>query len=384
VLVVLAAVGFGAARLVFTPKGRYWTAQHVFGSKASHLRPVVERAMARASAGLDLPTAPLLSCEPDSSGEVECAGRVQLNPGTSTLQGNLAFTDELTRLGLVLLSGDENPDRSVLLRFQAGPRTRIALTLLAPEGSGLDTTVVVLPDAPPVPVQVRLGIIVEDYGRPDPALARKFRDLPGTFTAAIYPESDNAGDLAAEARAAGMEVILDLPMEPKAFPVRDPGANAVLVDHSARKIRRLVGRALGRVGPAAGVKTYMGGLAVEDRDVMRVVLEEVRDRKLYFVDATQEQYSEVEELGRVLEAPVYILTPVSQIDRGVKEAASLKIRFDDFVADCSRRGYGVGVVNASPQVLELLGRELPHLARQGVVVMGVSEIVRAKALASRK
>jgi polysaccharide deacetylase 2 family uncharacterized protein YibQ len=124
----------------------------------------------------------------------------------------------------------------------------------------------------------------------------------------------------------------------------------------------------------------MGTLAVEDRDVMRVILEEVKKRDLCFVDATLEQYSSVAELGRTLEVPVYVLGSVSQIDQGVRDAATLKIRFNDFVSDCSKRGYGVGTLRTTPLALQLLGTELPRLARQGIVVMGVSEIVRAKAL----
>jgi polysaccharide deacetylase 2 family uncharacterized protein YibQ len=64
-------------------------------------------------------------------------------------------------------------------------------------------------------------------------------------------------------------------MEPRDYPTRNPGAGAVLVDLSGREIRNRVRGALRKVDPAAGVITHMGQLAVEDRDVMRAVLEEL-------------------------------------------------------------------------------------------------------------
>ena len=65
----------------------------------------------------------------------------------------------------------------------------------------------------------------------------------------------------------------------------------------------LVDRALDRVGPVPGIKTYMGSMAVEDRDVMRALLEELGERELFFVDSTDEQYSLAGGIGEAHDNP---------------------------------------------------------------------------------
>lgn len=381
ILLVIGGAVYGAGRLVFSLEGRYWAARHVWRGNPTRLKPVIEEALAKTARTLDLPAPPpqLFFYEADSTGTRRFESEIRLAPGVSPIEANAGFTRGLTDLGLALDSGTELTDRSVMLRFWAGDRARVALHLLPATGTGLDTTIVPAPDHPPVQVKARMAIIIDNYGS-RPELTRRFDDLPGVFTAAVYPELDDARAWADRARDRGMEVLVNLPMEPKAFPVKNPGPNAVLVDLSGRAIRKLVRRAVDRVGPVIGIKTYMGSLAVEDRDVMRSLLEEVKELNLVFVDATAEKYSTSIELGREIDLPVIALDSVADVERGHGNAATVGIRFDDFVDVCRKRGYGVGVVVPQEGTLEVLESRLDALARQGIVVMGLGEVLRVEDL----
>jgi polysaccharide deacetylase 2 family uncharacterized protein YibQ len=222
-----------------------------------------------------------------------------------------------------------------------------------------------------------MAIVIDDYGR-SMSRTRRVHPLPGTFTAAIHPGLDDVQDVVQEARAAGLEVILNLPMEPKGYPDRNPGDDAILVDLSGRRIRRLLDRALDRVGDVPGVKTYMGSMAVEDRDVMRAILEELEERDLFLVDDTEEQYSLAEELGRETGTPVLVTTRSSQIDERRGDLSSVQIRFDAFVNQCRNRGYGVAIVRSRDTTLQVLEEQIPRLAQEGIVVVGLSEIMRIR------
>jgi len=381
-VVVLVAAGFYfGGRLLVSPGGRYWVAQHLFRGSPGRVGPVVEDVLAEAVHDLNFPPPyPKLRCEPDSArGLTRCSAVIQITPGTSTIQANVAVTTRLLDLGLDLRDGTEAPDRTVVLDFQAGPRALIRLRLLPPAGTGLDTVVAPAPELPPVKVKVRLALIIEEYGT-NRELSRRFRELPGQFTAAINPELEGAGDLADQARRAGMEVLLNLPMEPKSFPTRNPGPNAVLVDLSGRAIRKLVRRDLDRLGPVVGIKTRMGSLAVEDRDVMRPILEEAKKRNLIFVDSTQEKFSTAADLGREIDVAVLTILGSGDIERGHTNAGTIQIRFDSFVKDSEKKGYGIARVRLQEGTLDVLERALPVLARRGIVVMGVGEVVRAERL----
>ena len=323
---------------------------------------------------------PQLLCDPDSTGVTVCDGIIVLPPGMTVIQGNVHFTERLTDLGLELLDGRERPqDGMVDVLFSAGSKTRINLRL-APAPPPQTDSVRVEPGEPPVPVQCKLALVIEDFGMSGAQnTSLRFAELPGTFTAAVHPGLEEPETWAQRARDMGMEVVLSLPMEPKNYPTRDPGQYAVRVDHSGRHIRKLFKESLDRVGRVTGVKTYMGSLAIEDRDVMRPILEETRDRDLFFLDSTREQYSVAPSLGRDVGVPVLTLWKASFVDHQVQNSsAAIGIRLDDLVRHSLARGYGIGLIHARNATLQVLEERLPRLAREGVVVTGLSEVLDAR------
>lgn len=379
-VLAIAAVVYLGGRFLLSPEGRYTLVTTFLGGGTGRVRPMVEDALARGAEELNLPAPyPQLDCAPTADGVSLCSTVVNLTPGVSTLQGNAEFSRQLLGLGLDLIEGTENPNGSVSLRFRASRKVNIALSLIPAEGTGLDTVITPAPNIGEVNVRGRLALIIEEYGE-NRDLSRRFADLPGTFTAAVRSNMEAADAWAKEARQNGMEVILDLPLEPKNYPTRNPGPDAILVDISGREIRKRFDRALDTVGSVKGVKFYMGSLAVEDRDVMRPVLEEMAEKGLFLVDPTTSDYSVVPELARELEVPVYEVTSVSQVDAGRKDEGTIGIRFDDLVRSVRAHGYALGIVHPKEGTLDVLEDRLPQLAREGIVVMSLSEVMRAHAL----
>jgi len=377
VFVVLAVLGI---LWLSSPRGSYAMATSGLGHNTKRVKRVLEAELARGSKELGLrPPYPALLCEPDSGGTQLCTGIVGLTPGVSSIQGNVIFTRRLTALGAGFISGTEDRDGTVRLKYRTGSKMSLALELVPARASGLDTTVTPGKGLGRVEVKCRLALIIEDYGS-DRTASRRFADLPATFTAAVRPNIPGAQAAAKEAVQAGMEVLLDLPMEPKEYPTRNPGDNAILVDLSGREIRNRVARALDTVGPVHGVKTYMGGLAVEDRDVMRAVLEELRDRRLYFIDATQSPYTAVSDLGQELGVETLLVSSIAEVDEGRTSASTIAIRFQDLLRRCQAKGYAVGIIHAKPETHQVLVRLLPKMAQDGIAVMSLTEVMRAHAL----
>lgn len=343
------------------------------------MRPVVEGALERAARNLSLPAPyPKLVCSPDSAGTL-CSAVIALAPGMSAVQGNAIFTRELLALGVRPISGTQAADGSASLRYRAGSKVVVGLEIIPVANSGPEPAVVSSPKLGTVNVTGRLALIINDYGDAGTA-SRDFAELPGTFTAAVRSNVSDAKARADEARRAGMEVIVNLPLEPKNFPTYDPGADAVLVDLSGREIRRIVANAVDKLRPVTGVKTYMGSLAIEDRDVMRPVLEELAKEKLFFVDATGSTYSTTRELAHEIRLPHYLISSINEVDEGHTSAGTIGIRFDSLVGTCRAKGYAIGIIHANPATVEVLRRRLPQLAREGIVVMGLSEVMKGLAL----
>src|SRR5262249_56291458 len=78
---------------------------------------------------------------------------------------------------------------------------------------------------------------------------------------------------AREATQSGMEVLLDLPMEPYRYPEVDPGPGALLMSMAPRELQTQLGGHLASVPGAVGITNHMASRMTEDRASMRTVPE---------------------------------------------------------------------------------------------------------------
>ncbi len=78
------------------------------------------------------------------------------------------------------------------------------------------------PDAP------RIALIVDGLGVGASATAEAIGKLPGAVTLGFVPYGSDVAALAGRARAAGHEILLQVPMEPFDYPDNDPGPQTLL------------------------------------------------------------------------------------------------------------------------------------------------------------
>ena len=87
-----------------------------------------------------------------------------------------------------------------------------------------------------------------------------------------------------EARAAGHEVLLQIPLEPNNYPTEDPGPHTLLTtlppDENLKRLQWLMSRYTGYVG----ITNHMGAKFETTREAMAPVLEEVKRRGLLYLD----------------------------------------------------------------------------------------------------
>ena len=74
----------------------------------------------------------------------------------------------------------------------------------------------------------RVAIVISGLGRSAAATEAAIQGLPGAVTLAFLPYGQNLQHLINLARAAGHEILLNLPMEPIDYPINDPGPNTLL------------------------------------------------------------------------------------------------------------------------------------------------------------
>ena len=144
-----------------------------------------------------------------------------------------------------------------------------------------------------------MAVVIDDLGYAAPELVTRLCSLPVPFSVAVLPYLEHTKTSADIAHRLGKEIMLHLPMEPVGFPGpgRDPGPNAVLYNLPEPEIRRRVRLALDEIPHRVGVNNHMGSRLTPDRERMGWILQELKARKLFFVDSRTEKESVAYEVA---------------------------------------------------------------------------------------
>ena len=227
--------------------------------------------------------------------------------------------------------------------------------------------------APPTSVSApRVAVIVDNLGgRRD--VFDPLRDIRRPLTVAILPGLPLSEWTAREAAQVGMEVILDLPMEPYRFPEVDPGPGALLMAMGPQELQAQVGAHLASVPGAVGVTNHMGSRMTEDRTRMRTVLEVLAGRRLFLVDGLASNlsvaYDEAKALG--LRAGRRQIV----VDHAAGEAGD-RVRWDEVAWWAERRGEVIIIAHGHPLTARLLREYVPRWEARGLRLVPVSQLAR--------
>ncbi len=189
---------------------------------------------------------------------------------------NMLFSGTLEQAGAKFISGVTGPgERYHTLRYRDPIDNKIINVYLYFARSKE------FPEKKPL-----LAIIVDDFGNIHGQELADFCNMadPGV-TFAIMPGTPYAKDAMKKGKATGHELIIHMPMEPIGYPKADPGKNAIFVDMSPREIRATVRDYISELPDCVGANNHMGSLATADRNVMDIVMDELKKEGLYFIDS---------------------------------------------------------------------------------------------------
>jgi hypothetical protein len=226
--------------------------------------------------------------------------------------------------------------------------------------------------AAPPPGTPRVAVIVDDLGgRRD--VFDALREIRRPLTVAVLPALPLSATVARDASRAGMEVLLDLPMEPYRYPELDPGPGVLLMSMPPAEIQRMVGTHLETVAPAVGVMNWMGSRLTEDRPRMRALLEVLAARRLFLVDAYTSSQSVAYDEAR--DAGVRAARRQIVVDHARGEAGD-RARWDEVAGWAERRGEVVVVAHGHPLTARLLKEYVPRWEARGLRLVTVSRLAR--------
>ena len=217
----------------------------------------------------------------------------------------------------------------------------------------------------------RIALLVDELGARGDAFDAVLA-LGRPLTVAILPELPLSRRLAREAARAGLEVTLELPLEPYGFPAVDPGPGVLLVSMTPEDVTRRTRRFLAGFPEVSGVATGMGSRFTEDRLRMRAVLEAVRGEGRYFVDGMTSGWSVGFDEARALGLPAARRQVLLDPD---EDEATVRERVEEVERWAQRRGAVLAVAHGRRLTLRLLAEAIPRWEAHGLRLVPVSLLV---------
>jgi hypothetical protein len=216
----------------------------------------------------------------------------------------------------------------------------------------------------------RIALVIDDLGYAPPELVIRLCAQPVAFTVAVLPYQEHSKESATLAHDHGKEVILHLPME--GSPGANPGPDALRMDHSEPELRALVRKALENIPYRAGVNNHMGSRLTADRVRMHWILEEIKSRKMFFLDSRTTKETVAYDLAHELGIPAAQRQVFLDDD---KAFAEMEKQWERALAIAKRDGEATIIGHIYPETVEALEKLIPK-AKGEVQFVKIGALVR--------
>lgn len=213
-----------------------------------------------------------------------------------------------------------------------------------------------------IPKQVRplVAIIVDDLGY-DARMDCSFMEsgLPLTFS--VLPSAPFTDLVVREANKKRLELMAHLPMEPKNYPEIKPGPGALLLSMGEKDTLRALGKALDQIPGARGANNHMGSSFTENRDHMKVVLNGLREKGLFFVDSRTSEST----VGMHLASEIGLPAAGRDVflDNDLNHT-SIEMQLERFLNLARHSGNAVGIVHPHAETLQVLNKYVPRIKEE--------------------
>ncbi|MFH0738324.1 MAG: divergent polysaccharide deacetylase family protein [Candidatus Omnitrophota bacterium] len=215
----------------------------------------------------------------------------------------------------------------------------------------------------------KIAIVIDDWGYNLNNL-EAVSQIKAPLTAALLPNLAHSKAMAQELHNLGLEIILHLPMEPKELYRLEK--NTIMISMDEAMIKRIVEEDLANLLYARGVSNHMGSLATQDIKIMSVVFNQLKNKRLYFLDSLVSTKSIcallAKKIGVEFAKRDIFLDNIGDPEyiRGQIYKLKTKARFN---------GAAVGIGHDRKHTLEVLKEELPKLEKEGFKFVFVSDLI---------
>jgi polysaccharide deacetylase 2 family uncharacterized protein YibQ len=216
-----------------------------------------------------------------------------------------------------------------------------------------------------------VAIIFDDAGYSLRA-AQEVWALGRPVTISVLPNLPFSTQIAEEAPAHGVQVILHLPIEPD-NPAIPLGPGGITVGMSDDAIQETVAADLDTVPTAVGANNHMGSRGTSDPRVMRAVIGVIKARRLFFVDSLTSPHSVASQVARGMGVPTAVRAVFLD---NQDEDPYVRSQLLTLIEIARSRGQAIAIGHVGRVTVRVLREMLPDFDEAGIRFVPVSQLVQ--------
>lgn len=217
-----------------------------------------------------------------------------------------------------------------------------------------------------------IAIIIDDMGVDRKRSRHMWQDVPGPLTLSFMTYADDLPDQTREARGRGHELMLHMSMEPSNATI-DAGPNVLMSAMDDGELKSLANWGMDRFEGFVGVNNHMGSRFTEDPRAMRVVLAEVQNRELLFLDSRTSSKSVgrrvARELGMTFLERNVFLDNDNDVDKVLHQLEQVERL-------ARKQGYAIAIGHPRDATIEVLKTWIPEAQGRGLNIVPVTQILK--------
>ena len=217
----------------------------------------------------------------------------------------------------------------------------------------------------------KIAVVMDDMGD-SMATLRELLRLNIIITPSILPGTSRALPATTFLQGKGRDYMIHMPMDPRSYPQTNPGANALLLGQSIDETRRLVQSYVASVPGAVGGNNHMGSRYTAETAPMRIVLAELKQQGLFFIDSRtigdSVAFSEARKMGLKTATRNIFLDneeDVPYIRKQIRKMVNMASKNREIIAIC----------HPYSETLEAFRLEQEWLSQQPVEFVSASKLV---------
>jgi uncharacterized protein len=227
----------------------------------------------------------------------------------------------------------------------------------------------------PLPVKSapwrEVAIIVDDIGYQLSPI-KELLKIDANLTFAILPLQAHTREAAEMFHKAKRETLLHLPMEPVSYPREKPGEGALFTDMNDEELVLQLKKDIADVPYISGVNNHMGSKFMMDEKKLTLIFNELRKKKLFFVDSRTSADTRAYAAAKKTGLPIAARKIFIDNNRNYKEIYNNLIKSPTGV-DVSPQ---IMIGHPYPETIRAIKEATKVLREKGVSIVPVSRMIK--------